>query len=331
MKATLKDVAKEAGVSKALVSKYLARTPDARMRDETRRRIDEAVRKCHYLPSKLAKSLKSGKTQTIGLVISDLRNAFWSAFADSALREARKHGYRLLISLCDFNREDEMDNLRTLVEYRVDGIIYCELLDGGELADQLHREAFPMVLMYQESRLFHTAKIDYRNALAQAVEYLAGRGHRRMFCVYSEFSVWPRILKRECRTRNVSFDSRLTPLDPAELLTALREICREAPAALFLNGWRTAVLLLQVIEQEFPGYRPEIILNFHFDHPTFSNPRIAGFVRSDFERLVQDSVRMLIRTINGEKGANLCPKAEFVRASEYRKANAESGPHYFLY
>ena len=121
MKATLKDVAEEAGVSKALVSKFLAGTPDARMRDETRKRIEEAVRKCHYLPSKLARSLKSGRTQTIGLVISELRNAFWSAFADLALREARKHGYRLLISLCDYDRKEELESLRTPFRRRTGG------------------------------------------------------------------------------------------------------------------------------------------------------------------------------------------------------------------
>ncbi len=331
MKATLKDVAKEAGVSKALVSKYLAQTPDARMREETRKRIDEAIRKCHYLPSKLAKSLKSGKTQTIGLVISELRNAFWATLADSALREARKHGYRLLISLCNFNVEEELENLRAFLEYRVDGVIYCENLVSCELSEQLRREKYPMMLMYQESELFHTAKIDYTKALADAVEYFSGRGQNRIFCIYSDHSSWSQILEDECALRKISFEKRLTTLEPDDLIANLRDVCREAPPVIFLNGWRTGVLLLQIIEKEFPEYKPEIILNFHFDHPAFSNPLIAGFIRSDSEEIVKDSVEMLIRMINGERGENISLKAEFVCAEEYRKNIAENETHYFMY
>lgn len=331
MKATLKDVAEEAGVSKALVSKFLAGTPDARMRDETRKRIEDAVRKCHYLPSKLARSLKSGRTQTIGLVISELRNAFWSAFADLALREARKHGYRLLISLCDYDRNEELESLRTLAEYRVDGILYCELLSGGELAEQLHREGFPMMLMYQESGLFHSAAIDYRKALGQAVSYLAGRGHSRIFCIHSAHSVWPDILKQECGKTGMALDVCCITPDPAEQLELLRGVCRQTPSAVLLSGWRSTVLFLQVIGREFPEYQPEIVANCHFDHPAFADRRISGLIRNEFEQLICESVRVLIRMIQGEMGMDLRPEAEFVCAGELCKQTPENGPRYFLY
>lgn len=321
MKATLSDVAREAGVSRSLVSKCLAGAPDARMREETRRRIEEAVRKCRYLPSRLAQSLKQGRSRTIGLVISDLRNPFWSLFADFALRETKRHGYRLLISLCDFNREEELEHLRALLEYRVDGILYCEHLGENDLAEQLRKEQFPIMLMFQESPSFPAARVDYSSALADAVKELARRGCRELFCIRCGESAWSRILRRECRSAGLDFSVRSAPRKPEALIPFLDRICREAPPAIVLNGWRTGLLLLRRIEALFPEYRPEFILNSHFDHPEFLNPRITGIVRTDLELLVRRSVESLIGRIRGEcaSGDPLLFPAAFLSAADFRK------------
>ena len=99
MQPTLKDVAKLAGVSFTLVSKYLNRNPQARMTPETRERIDRAIAELGYRPSAAARSLRRGCTRTLGLVIGNLTNAYFAHFADAALREANAAGYQLLISL----------------------------------------------------------------------------------------------------------------------------------------------------------------------------------------------------------------------------------------
>lgn len=252
MKTTLEDVAKAAGVSKSLVSKCLAGAPDARMRVETRKRIEEAVRKCHYLPSRLAQSLKKGRSRTIGLVISDLRNPFWAALADFALREAEKSHYRLLISLCEFCPQEELEHLRALIEYRVDGVLYCERLGDFEWKEILLEEHFPMMLMFQNSSTFPSASADYREALAGAVKHLAGHGCRELLCLHSGESEWPRILRSECRRAGLRFSVRSAPLNPEELGAFLDRICREAPPALLLNGWRTGLMLVQRMEEFFP-------------------------------------------------------------------------------
>lgn len=68
MRVTLKDVAKEAGISFTLVSKYLTHNPNARMREETKQRIDEAIKKLNYRPSSVARSLKNGTTDRKSVV-----------------------------------------------------------------------------------------------------------------------------------------------------------------------------------------------------------------------------------------------------------------------
>ena len=92
MSITLKDVAKEAGVSVSLVSKFLNADPSGRMKEETRRRIADTLARLNYRPSPLARSLKLGRSGTIGLVISNLRDPYFALFADRCLKEAKEAG-----------------------------------------------------------------------------------------------------------------------------------------------------------------------------------------------------------------------------------------------
>lgn len=71
---TLKEIAREAGVSGALVSYYLNGGGKGRMREETRRRIDEAIRKLKYHPNRLARSLRTGRSRSIGFLAGNIAN-----------------------------------------------------------------------------------------------------------------------------------------------------------------------------------------------------------------------------------------------------------------
>ena len=224
MRATLKDVAKEAGISFTLVSKYLTNNPNARMREETKKRIDEAVKKLNYRPSSVARSLKNGTTKTIGLVISNLRNPYFSLFADYTLREAKAAGYQLLISLCDYGKEEEQKSLYSLMERQCDGILYCE-----QMFPEIHiNRNCPLVLLEQKSDRFLYAKSDDSDSLPQAVAYLASRGHSGIFSICSEYCDWQPILEEECRKRHLHLKSRTTVPNLNVRREILHEICREA-------------------------------------------------------------------------------------------------------
>lgn len=319
MKTTLQEVAALAGVSKALVSKYLSNAPDARMREGTRKRIDAAVRKTGYVPSRLAQSLKRGRTQTIGLVISELCNAFWASVTDMALREALEHGYKLLISLCNHGCNEESEHLRSLFGYPVDGILYCENFRKVESSQLLSMQRVPMMLLYQESADFLFSTVSHGAALEEAVGFLAERGVPDIFCMYSEFSPWPVLIAEECRKRNVPYDGRLLSHIPEQQFEAIREICRRAPSALFLNGWRMTLLLLQIMEREFPHYHPEIIMNVNFEHPAFQDSRISGFVRHDFREVVCAGVQNLIASVEGRPAGSTTVESRFIPGPLYRE------------
>lgn len=135
MKPTLKDVAKLAGVNFTLVSKYLNHSSQARMTPETRARIDSALKELNYRPSASARTLRSGKSRTIGLVCGDLTNAYSAHFANLILNFLREHGYQLLIAV----RGSEADcaALDFLTDRDVDGLI----LSGADLPENISRNS----------------------------------------------------------------------------------------------------------------------------------------------------------------------------------------------
>jgi len=93
-KVSLKDVAKYLGVSTALVSYVInGKEKEARVSDKMVKKIREAVVKLNYQPNQIAKSLKSGRTNTIGLIVADISNPFFSNIARIIEDEARKKGY----------------------------------------------------------------------------------------------------------------------------------------------------------------------------------------------------------------------------------------------
>ena len=131
MRVRIKDVAERAGVSTTMVSLYLNHHPlSARMAEKTKQRIDEAVRELNYQPSATARSLKKGKSKTLGLVIGEIAGVYSSFYSQMLLEEAEKYDYQLLISLTRYSREQELKCLQNLFSRQADGIL-CTLYLGA--------------------------------------------------------------------------------------------------------------------------------------------------------------------------------------------------------
>ena len=144
MPPTLKDIASRANVSPALVSMYLNKNPKSRMSAETRQRIDAAIREMNYHPSALARSLRSGKSMTIGYATGNIVGTFSSFQTQMLLLEAYRYGYQLLISLVPFyDLAQEQKILNNLLDSQPAGILYnldlkpAVILSAGSLPGAL--------------------------------------------------------------------------------------------------------------------------------------------------------------------------------------------------
>ena len=119
---SIKDVAQEAGVSTATVSRVLANK--SRVNAETRKRVSEAIQRLNYRPNLIARSLRVQKSAKIGLVVSDIRNPFFTAISRAVEDAAYEQGYSVLLCNTDENPEKEELYLNLLHDENVAGIIF---------------------------------------------------------------------------------------------------------------------------------------------------------------------------------------------------------------
>ena len=122
MPATIKDVSKKANVSISTVSHVLNGTRF--VSEETTQRVLKAIEEVGYVPNIVAKNLKKSATNTIGLVVSDIRNQFFIDIISVIDKEARNDGIQVFVSGSGDDKIREYTIIKNLVERRVDGIIY---------------------------------------------------------------------------------------------------------------------------------------------------------------------------------------------------------------
>lgn len=122
---TMRDIAKEAGVSVATVSHVVNNKPGARIGEETRQRVHDAIAHLGYRTNALAKNLSSGSSKFIGLVADAIATTpFAGQIIHGAQDEAWKHGYVLLVANTDGNQAAENDAIAMMLEHQVRGILY---------------------------------------------------------------------------------------------------------------------------------------------------------------------------------------------------------------
>ncbi|WP_415327104.1 LacI family DNA-binding transcriptional regulator [Chryseobacterium sp. MMS23-Vi53] len=144
-RASIKDIARIAGVSVATVSYVLNKKEGSRISDATKKKILEVAETINYTPNKIAKSLKMSKSKLIGLIVADISNDFYSNIARSIEDEAMKLGYTLLIGSSDETPEKFKKLTELFSEQQVDGMIVAPVVESDEAINKLIGEEYPIV------------------------------------------------------------------------------------------------------------------------------------------------------------------------------------------
>ena len=177
--ATVDDVAREAGVSTATAARALGGYGS--VKESTRERVVAAAEELGYRANSLARSMITGSTRTLGVVMSDIENPFFRRSLRGIADTARAQGFEVLLANTDEELEKEETAVRVMTERRVDGLVVCPT-DGGDrahLADII-AAGIPVVLLDRNVAGLRadTVGIDNRKAARAATEHLLAHGHR---------------------------------------------------------------------------------------------------------------------------------------------------------
>ncbi|MFJ4965196.1 LacI family DNA-binding transcriptional regulator [Streptomyces sp. NPDC088729] len=178
--AGIKDVAAEAGVSVATVSRVLNSHPS--VSEDARTRVVAAVDALGYRPNAVARSLRTAQTRTLGLVISDVLNPYFTELARFVEEEARALGYSVIIGNADERPELQDHHMRTLIDRRIDGLLVSPADGGSPLMREIAHSGTPMVFVdrWIPGLDVPVVRADGTAAVQDLVAHLHGLGHRRL-------------------------------------------------------------------------------------------------------------------------------------------------------
>ncbi|MCB0192628.1 MAG: LacI family DNA-binding transcriptional regulator [Anaerolineae bacterium] len=181
---SIKDVAENAGVSIATVSRVLANKPH--VRPEVRQRVLTAVQELNYRPNLIARSLRAKKSNTIGLIVADIQNPFFTALSRAVEDVAYEQGMSLFLCNTDEDADKEAIYLELMRDKHVAGIIISPTRETSDAFFEMLKWNIPMVVIDRQvdDVEVDTVLIDNTESAYRLTEHLIADGHRRIGAMF---------------------------------------------------------------------------------------------------------------------------------------------------
>ena len=178
---TIYDVAREAGVSMATVSRVV--NGNKNVKENTRKKVLEVIDRLDYRPNAVARGLASKRTTTVGVVIPDITNTYFAALAKGIDDIAEMYKYNIVLANSDEDDEKEVAVVNTLFSKQVDGVIFMGYHLTEKIRSEFSRPRTPVVLAgtVDVEHQLPSVNIDYKNATADAVRHLLKRNKKIAF------------------------------------------------------------------------------------------------------------------------------------------------------
>ncbi|SDJ66360.1 catabolite control protein A [Salimicrobium halophilum] len=311
MNVTIYDVAREANVSMATVSRVVNGNPN--VKPATRKKVHEAIERLGYRPNAVARGLASKKTTTVGVIIPDISSIFFAELARGIEDIATMYNYNIILSNSDQNKEKEIHLINTMLGKQVDGLVFM----GGDITEE-HRQEFrnasvPVALAatLDESGETPSVNIDYEDAAYEATDLLLSHSKRVAYVSGPDnTSINTKKLdgyKKAMKEHGQGVDDQLLIVgdysydsgkEAAEQLLDLEE----RPSGVFVASDEMALGVIHGFQDS--GVRvPEDVEVFGFD-----NTRLATMIRPTLSTVVQPmydigavSMRLLTKLMNKEE------------------------------
>lgn len=312
-KSSIKDVAKLAGVSIASVSYVLNNTPNKSIKEETIARILDAAKELNYTPNKIARSLKTQKSYTIGLIVADIANPYFSQLARFIEDEAEKQGYTLIIGSSD-ESDAKFARLLTLFRDRmVDGLIIAPV-EGDKTAVELAElKEVPFVLIDRTVPGFNASAvlINNREISRKTTQYLLDSGKKNIALVSYNTGITSLFERREgyiyavkengikvSKSFVVSIDEKRIDDDMDEKLTSLFASPDKPDALFFVTNKLSVSGLRWLIENNIKVPVDVAVVAFDQTDAYKLFPVPVTFIKQPLPAIASAAMRLLLEQIN---------------------------------
>jgi LacI family transcriptional regulator len=178
--ANIRDVAALAQVSPITVSRVL-NNPDA-VSPATRARVEAAIEELGYIPNQIARSLRSNRTNTLALVLTDITNPFWTSVARSVEDAASGQGFNVILCNTDEREDKQAEYLSVLLRKRVDGFLFVPARSEPDAVESIQRQRVPVVVMDRSvpGAAVDVVRSDSEEGAYALTSHLIGLGHRQI-------------------------------------------------------------------------------------------------------------------------------------------------------
>ena len=177
---TMEDIAKKAGVSINTVSRALNDKPD--INEQTKEEIIQIAEDLNYQPNRFAQGLRSSKTSTVGVIVADILNPFFSALLKGIEQAARQQDYSIIVQDTDEKYGNERSAIQTMMAEQVDGLLITPVQTEKETISELQRSSLPFVLVGRHFDELDTSYVvtDDVQGSYKATEYLIEKGYKQI-------------------------------------------------------------------------------------------------------------------------------------------------------
>ncbi len=180
---TIRDVAKRAGVAPITVSRVINHS--GYVSDDTRVRVEQAIDELNYIPNKLGPSLRSKRTNTLALVLSDITNPFWTTVSRGAEDAAHEAGYHLIFCNTDESPQKQSEYLHVLLSRQVDGFLLVPAESVAAPIELIQKQSVPVVVLDRRIPSFDVdiIRCDSEGGSHALTKHLLDLGHRNIAIV----------------------------------------------------------------------------------------------------------------------------------------------------
>lgn len=313
MNVTIYDVAREANVSMATVSRVVNGNPN--VKPATRKKVLAVIERLDYRPNAVARGLASKKTTTVGVIIPDISSIFYGELARGIEDIATMYKYNIILTNSDQNKEKELRQLNTMLGKQVDGIVFMGGNITEEHVNEFKKSPVPIVLAgsVEQTNEIASVNIDYEQAVYDAVQTFIEKGHKKIAFVSGP--LWEpmtsnmklRGYKRALEEANLSFREEWViegdyTYDSG--ITSIRKLhgLDEKPTAIFVSSDEMALGVIHGAQDEG--------LSIPNDYEIISsdNTRLSLMVRPQLTSVVQPlydigavAMRLLTKYMNKEE------------------------------